>query len=327
MNNGVILITGAAGFIGMHTVCAFLDAGWRVVGLDNLNDYYDVSLKKARLNHINTKKGDFTFVEADIACYLTLDDVFRRFNITHVINLAAQAGVRFSIENPHAYIHSNVTGFVNILETSKNYNVRDVIYASSSSVYGNTTKTPFSESENTLKPVSVYAATKCMNEMLASVYSHQYSMKLSGLRFFTVYGPWGRPDMAPMIFADAISNEKMIKLFNHGDHERDFTYIDDIIHGIFALFESSLRKDVGFDEVYNIGASKPINIRAFLSLLEKELNKNAIIEGAPMQMGDVKTTYACVRKLSEETGYTPKVSTESGVKAFISWYKSYHNLT
>lgn len=325
MSKDIVLITGAAGFIGMHTVLAFLDAGWGVVGVDDLNDYYDTSLKKDRLEHIAQKKGAFSFVEADIASYLELEDVFKRFKVTHVVNLAAQAGVRYSIENPHAYIHSNVIGFTNILELSKKFNVRDVVYASSSSVYGNAKSTPFTEEADISQPVSVYAATKCMNEMLASVYAHQYNMKLSGLRFFTVYGPWGRPDMAPMIFAEAISKGKVIKLFNHGDHERDFTYIDDIVAGILSLFKHSLKKVDGFHQVYNIGASKPVNIRAFLTLLEKELGRIAIVEGAPMQMGDVKTTYACVNKIATETGYTPYVSIEEGVKKFTQWFLSYYN--
>lgn len=324
MSVKTVLITGVAGFIGMHTAQRCLEKGYRVVGLDNLNNYYAISLKQDRLRQINGHASFLHFAEMDVADHDSIDELFSQFKPQVVIHLAAQAGVRYSIENPQAYVSSNVNGFVSIAESCKKHRVEHLIYASSSSVYGNSQNVPFSEQHIINQPVSVYAATKAANELLANVYSHQYGLKCTGLRFFTVYGPWGRPDMAPMLFANAISKGKPLKLFNGGDHERDFTYVDDIVSGIIAVMEQSSDVIRPLSRVYNIGASKPVHLGTFLSIMEKAINKKAIITLAPMQSGDVKTTYADVSLLQAETGYSPTVELSEGIDKFIAWFKGYY---
>ena len=317
-----VIVTGVAGFIGMHTAKLLLEGGHSVLGVDNLNDYYDVSLKKARLKQLDGFER-FMFIKADLADWPEMNDVFSRFSPEFVVHLAAQAGVRYSIQNPQAYIHSNVLAFTNIMEAIKSLPVKHFVYASSSSVYGSNAKIPFSEDDPVENPVSVYAATKKSNELMAHVYAHQYGLKVSGLRFFTVYGPWGRPDMAPMIFANALKDNKPITLFNNGDHERDFTYIDDIVNGVVnVLFQKNIDRPLA--RVYNIGASKPVHLRHFVSVMEERMNAKAHLINAPMQPGDVKTTYADVSLLKAETGYEPMVGVEEGVARFVAWFKDFY---
>lgn len=325
MHKNTILITGVAGFIGMHTAEHFLSAGFHVVGIDNMNDYYDVSLKEDRLRRLKNSPL-FIFHQVDISDQFAIDKIFADDKPDVVINLAAQAGVRYSIENPQTYVKSNVLGFVNVAESCVKHGVKHLVYASSSSVYGNSVDIPFNETQDTKSPVSVYAATKACNELLANVYTHQYNLKCSGLRFFTVYGPWGRPDMAPMLFAKSISEGSPLTLFNGGDHERDFTYIDDIVSGIASIVNQpeSLRRPLS--RVYNIGASSPVHLRKFLSLMEEEIGKPAVVKNAPMQPGDVKTTYADVSLLMNESGYKPSIQIEKGVPLFVSWYMSYYEI-
>lgn len=320
-----VIVTGVAGFIGMHTAMALLHQGHEVLGVDNINDYYDVNLKHARLSQL-TRFPLFRFDKIDIATPGLMHAVFEQFKPEYVVHLAAQAGVRYSISHPQAYIHSNMLGFTQVIEAAKAFPVKHFVYASSSSVYGANAKIPFSEKDTVDHPVSVYAATKKANELLAHVYSHQYGLKTSGLRFFTVYGPWGRPDMAPMLFADAIVSDRPITLFNNGDHERDFTYIDDIVNGILSVTFQSEKLSRPACRVYNIGASKPVHLRTFLSHLEHALGKRAAIKNAPMQPGDVKTTYADVSLLQQETGYAPEFSVERGVSAFVSWFREYYGV-
>lgn len=318
-----IVVTGAAGFIGMHTAKHFLSQGCRVIGIDNLNDYYDISLKHDRLTQLKTEKN-FTFVKLDIADKEAVAEVFSTHRPDYVVHLAAQAGVRYSISHPQAYAQSNVLGFINVIEAAREVGVKHFVYASSSSVYGNAHKVPFSESDSVDTPVSVYAATKKANELLAHVYAHQYGLRCSGLRFFTVYGPWGRPDMAPMLFTKAIRSGQPIWLFNGGDHERDFTYVDDIVEGVGAVVFQPETVERSLAEVYNIGASRPVHLQTFLSLLESELGEEADIIPLPMQPGDVKTTFADVSKLQRDTGYTPKTTLEVGVSRFVEWYEAYY---
>jgi len=334
-----ILVTGAAGFIGSHLVEALLELGNVVVGIDNINDYYDVNLKYSRLEKsgISKEKIDdnggfvqssinlkYRFSKIDITDLLTLKQLFKYENFTHVVNLAAQAGVRYSIENPHAYVQSNIVGYVNLLECCRHNKIKHFVYASSSSVYGANTKVPFSEEDRVDNPVSLYAATKKSNELMAYTYSHLYDLPTTGLRFFTVYGPWGRPDMAPMLFASAISKGETIKVFNNGDMKRDFTYIDDIIEGIVkCITVLPIAKPKA--EVFNIGNSRPIDLMDFISIMEKNLNKNAIKEFMPMQDGDVKITYADTGKLKRIINYSPSSTLEEGVIKFINWFKLYNN--
>lgn len=333
---GTVLVTGAAGFIG-HSVCVkLIGLGHRVIGIDNLNDYYDVNLKISRLENINSKneKSLFSFQKLDITNDKELNLLFENNDITTVINLAAQAGVRYSIENPQAYIDTNVTGFQNILNACKTYGIKHIVYASSSSVYGDSTDSPFKTSSSASHPVSMYAATKRMNELMAHVFASQYNIPCTGLRFFTVYGPWGRPDMAPIKFAKAIASGEPIDVYNYGEHYRDFTYIDDIVDGILRVWASPPKEREGVNEtpesavapfkVYNIGAQTPVHLMEFIDTLESELGKKAIKNMLPMQPGDVKETYADVSMLVKDHKYKPETKLKDGVKLFIDWFKEYN---
>lgn len=333
-----ILVTGAAGFIGFHLIENLLkNSNIEIIGIDNINNYYDVNLKYKRLNTSgieqdkivqsnespisiqSTKYSNYQFFKIDITNSSLLSKLFEKECFTHVINLAAQAGVRYSIENPHAYIQSNIVGFLNILECCRSNNIKHLVYASSSSVYGANTKTPFCEKDTVDSPVSLYAATKKSNELMAYTYSHLYSLPTTGLRFFTVYGPFGRPDMAPMLFANAINSNKPINVFNNGDMERDFTYIDDIVEGVSRCI-TVLPKNKSLAEVYNIGNSKPIKLMEFISIMEDNLGKKAIKNFMPMQDGDVRKTWASVDKLRKNIQYQPSTKLNEGVERFINWY-------
>lgn len=314
-----VLVTGAAGFIGFHLTQRLLGRGDEVVGIDNLNDYYPVVLKRARLAEICSDR--FRFIEMDIADRKALPALFEAEKFDAVVNLAAQAGVRYSIENPWAYVDSNLVGFVNILECCRHYPVQHLVYASSSSVYGGNDKTPFSEEDKVDNPVSLYAATKKSNELMASCYCKLYGIRATGLRFFTVYGPWGRPDMSPMLFASAISAGKPIKVFNNGDMMRDFTYIDDIIEGVVRVLD----KAPAMHEVYNIGCSNPVKLMDFISEIEGALGRPAEKIMLPMQPGDVYQTYADTSKLERDMGYKPGITLHEGIGHFIDWYKSDKN--
>ena len=335
-----ILITGAAGFIGYHLVARLLGDGHSVVGIDNLNAYYTPTLKLARLKELgieaqsamegeelqSKKYGNFRFIRADITDRELLPEIFKREKFDIVINLAAQAGVRYSLENPFAYVESNVVGFLNILECCRHYPVEHLLYASSSSVYGSNSKVPFSEQDEVSSPESLYAATKRSDELMASVYAKLYGIASTGLRFFTVYGPWGRPDMAPMLFADAISKGERIKVFNGGDMERDFTYIDDIVEGIArVLFAPPTQNGAERPHaIYNIGCSQPVMLADFITELEQALGRKAERELMPMQAGDVVRTYADTSFLEQRFGYRPTTSLHEGIGKFIDWYKSYY---
>ena len=331
------LVTGAAGFIGFHLSKRLLSEGCTVIGLDNLNDYYDVNLKKARLD-ILKKEQDFKFVLASLEDKQAIDQVFQENKIQIVVNLAAQAGVRYSLENPHAYIDSNIVGFMNILEACRHNKVEHLVYASSSSVYGANENMPFSTSDSVDHPVSLYAATKKSNELMAHTYRHLYNLPTTGLRFFTVYGPWGRPDMALFLFTKAILNNEPIKVFNHGEMERDFTYIDDIIEGVVRVTANPPKPNEKYDaknpdpssssapyKVYNIGNNKPVKLMEFIETLEKHLNKEAIKEFLPLQPGDVPKTYANVDDLINDVGFKPDTSIDEGIKKFVEWYRTYYN--
>lgn len=330
-----VLVTGAAGFIGYHVTMALLSRGDEVVGVDNLNDYYDVRLKETRLaqiqGHPNANK--FKFIKQDLADIQATAKLFCNEQIQYVVHLAAQAGVRYSLENPHAYVQSNLVAFVNILEGCRHNNVEHLVYASSSSVYGGNKKMPFSESDNVDHPVSLYAATKKSNELMAHTYSHLYNIPTTGLRFFTVYGPWGRPDMSPFLFADAIINNKPINVFNYGDMMRDFTYIDDIVEGVIRVLDKPATLDQSTNlpsishntpyHLFNIGNSQPEKLLDFIAALEKAIGKKAILNMMPMQPGDVKATFADTKKLEEWIGFKPNTLLNLGVSSFISWYLSY----
>ena len=311
-----VLVTGAAGFIGFHLVQRLLGRGDEVVGLDNLNAYYPVVLKEARLAQIDSER--FRFVRMDLADREALPALFAAERFDAVVNLAAQAGVRYSVENPWAYVDSNVVGFLNILECCRHYPVRHLVYASSSSVYGGNEKTPFSEEDRVDNPVSLYAATKKADELMAGCYCHLYGLKATGLRFFTVYGPWGRPDMSPMLFASAILAGKPIKVFNHGDMLRDFTYIDDIGEGVVRVLDRVPDRH----EVFNIGCSSPVKLMDFISEMERALGREADKVMLPMQPGDVYQTYADTGKLERELGYKPSVKLREGIGRFVDWYLS-----
>lgn len=319
-----ILVTGAAGFIGAALCLALTKRGYRVLGLDNLNDYYNVQLKIDRLHRLDNNDL-FHFERVDISEKVALKSSFDLFHPEIVVNLAAQAGVRYSILNPDSYTKSNLVGFANILECCREAKVEHLIFASSSSVYGKNEKIPFSEEDNVDRPVSYYAATKKANELMASAYSELYKIRTTGLRFFTVYGPWGRPDMAPWLFTKAILENKTIKVFNYGKMRRDFTYIDDIVSGVIGVIES---KKLGTDlfNIYNIGNNEPEELGYFIEIIEKECGRSANKEFLPMQMGDVPVTYADISKLSAVTGFKPKVSLEEGLQKFVSWFKKYHNI-
>ena len=315
-----VLVTGAAGFIGFHLTRRLLDRGDSVVGIDNLNDYYPVALKRARLAEIGDNPH-FRFEQMDIADRKALPELFAAEKFDAAVNLAAQAGVRYSIENPWAYVDSNLVGFVNVLECCRHYPVRHLVYASSSSVYGGNEKTPFSEEDKVDSPVSLYAATKKSNELMASCYCKLYGIRATGLRFFTVYGPWGRPDMSPMLFASAISAGRPIKVFNNGDMMRDFTYIDDIVEGVVRVLD----KAPEMHEVYNIGCSNPVRLMDFISEIENAVGHPAEKIMLPMQPGDVYQTYADTSKLERDFGYRPGVTLHEGIARFIEWYKSDKN--
>lgn len=326
------LVTGAAGFIGNYVAEKLCLQGHEVIGLDNLNDYYDPNLKLARLKRIEHLTG-FTFVKADISDRDTIATLFAQQKFDRVIHLAAQAGVRYSIENPMAYIDSNLTGMATILEGCRHNNVEHLVYASSSSVYGANKKIPFAESDRVDYPVSLYAATKKSNELMAHTYSHLYSLPTTGLRFFTVYGPWGRPDMAPFLFTDAVANDRPIKVFNDGKMQRDFTYIDDIVEGIVRI-QNAIPKPVdtqaqsaessGFYKLYNIGNNSPVELEAFIGCIENALGKKAVKNYMPMQDGDVVRTFADITHLESEIGFKPKTDLQEGINHFVDWFKHYH---
>lgn len=318
----MILVTGAAGFIGYHLSIKLLKAGYDVIGVDNFNTYYSVSLKMDRWKQLEGY-SNFRGVHLSIESLESLETVFNRFNIDIVCNLAAQAGVRYSIENPHVYAESNLTGFLNVLEMCRNYKVKRLVYASSSSVYGGNTKIPFSEEDNVDSPVSLYAASKKANELMAHTYSHLYGIQTIGLRFFTVYGPWGRPDMAYWTFTDKINKGETIPVFNFGDMRRDFTYIDDIVSGIEAsLFNEGLENY----EIFNLGNHRSENLLDFVNTVGESLGIEVKKELLPMQPGDVKETYADISKAEEKLGYVPKTSMKEGIPSFIKWFKEYHQL-
>lgn len=332
-----ILVTGAAGFIGFHLSNTLLKKGYKVVGLDNINDYYSQQLKYDRLkelgiyniveSEINYKSDlrPFTFLKGDLEDTSFWENHIKPQGITHIIHLAAQAGVRYSLENPRAYVSSNISGFLNVLEFCREQKINHLIYASSSSVYGMNSAQPFSETERCDNPVSLYAATKRANEMMAFTYHHLFGINSMGLRFFTVYGPWGRPDMAPILFAKAAYEGKPIKVFNHGNQSRDFTYIDDIINGIIAVYEK--KEDVvNGAQVCNIGNGSPVDLMGFIQAIEKETGIELKKEYIDAQPGDVAITFADTSKLSKEIDYKTKVNISEGVKNFIDWYKKYEKI-
>jgi len=328
-----ILVTGTAGFIGFHLAKKLLDQGHTVIGLDNINDYYDVNLKYGRLNELGIDKSNLEdnkslqssiypnhkFIKANLEDAETLNKLFETEKFDAVCNLAAQAGVRYSIENPHAYISSNIVGFMNILEACRNYNVKNLSYASSSSVYGLNKEQPFKTTDQTDTPVSLYAATKKSNELMAHTYSHLYNIQTTGLRFFTVYGPWGRPDMAPMLFTDAILNDRAIKVFNHGKMSRDFTYVDDIVDGIVKVINNPSPYNI-----YNIGNNSPVNLMEFIETIENALDKKATKNFMDIQPGDVESTFADVSGLIEDFDYKPDTQLSHGVGEFVKWYRGFY---
>lgn len=335
-----ILVTGAAGFIGFFVAKSLLEKGHTVVGLDNINNYYDVDLKYDRLKQLGIARGDaeifnkiatsdshsqFSFIRLNLEDRENLPLLFKLQQFDKVCNLAAQAGVRYSLENPEAYVDSNVTGFLNILECCRHYKIKHLIFASSSSVYGLNEKTPFETSDNVDHPISLYAATKKSNELMAHTYSHLYGFKTTGLRFFTVYGPWGRPDMAMFLFTDAIVNNKPIKVFNHGKLERDFTYIDDITEGVVRIIQKPIAKEKeNLYKIYNIGNSKSVKLMDFITAIEKSLDTNAIKDMYPMQPGDVTKTWANVDDLITDYNYSPNTPIKTGVQRFVDWYRQYY---
>jgi UDP-glucuronate 4-epimerase len=325
-----IFVTGAAGFIGHQTTLKLLARGDTVIGVDNLNDYYDASLKEARLQDIakHPQASNFKFIKLDLADTSATEGLFKAEQPQRVIHLAAQAGVRYSLQNPHAYVQSNLVAFTNILEGCRHNKVEHLVYASSSSVYGGNTKLPFSEQDTVDHPVSLYAATKKANELMAYTYSHLYGIPTTGLRFFTVYGPWGRPDMSPFLFADAILNSKPIKVFNHGDMMRDFTYIDDIVEGVVRVADKPATPQVNSSvpyRVFNIGNNQPEKLMDFIGILENAFGKVAEKEFLPMQAGDVKATYADTSTLETWVGFKPYTPLKDGIAKFADWYKVYYN--
>ncbi|MEK0085299.1 NAD-dependent epimerase [Benzoatithermus flavus] len=332
-HEGVVLVTGAAGFIGYHLTDRLLGEGCRVVGLDSLNDYYDPRLKQARLARLEGREG-FRFVRLDLADRVGMAELFATVQPTVVVNLAAQAGVRYSLQNPHAYVDANLTGFMNILEGCRHHGVKHLVYASSSSVYGANTKMPFSVHDNVDHPLSLYAASKKANELMAHTYSHLYGLPTTGLRFFTVYGPWGRPDMAMFIFTQAMLEGRPIQVFNHGRMRRDFTYIDDIVEGVRRVMDrvpapdpawSGEQPDPGTSRapyrIYNIGNHSPVELLHVIATLERELGVEAVKEMLPLQPGDVPATYADVEDLMRDVGFKPATPIEEGIARFVRWYK------
>lgn len=339
--NKKILVTGAAGFIGFHLCERLMKEGFDVVGLDNINDYYDVNLKYGRLVELGIHKNEaeqflnktsssiygqkLSFIRMNLEDYENLPKLYENENFDIVCNLSAQVGVRYSIENPRPYIESNIQGFFNVLECCRNYSVKRLVYASSSSVYGNSNSVPFKETDTVDHPISLYAATKKSNELMAHTYSHLYNIQTIGLRFFTVYGPWGRPDMALFLFTDAIIKDKPIKVFNNGKLSRDFTFIDDIIDGIFATLIKDSKENKNY-QLYNIGNSSPVKLMDFINEIEQSTGKIAKKEMLPMQQGDVNQTYADVAKLENEFNYQSKTPIKVGVSRFVDWYKEYYKL-
>lgn len=348
-----ILVTGSAGFIGFHLTKRLLADGYQIVGLDNINDYYDINLKHARLNELGIDKAsirynlviesqlyeNFSFIQINLEDEESIRKIFDLYQFEYVCHLAAQAGVRYSLENPMAYISSNIVGFTNILECSKKHTIKHLVYASSSSVYGLNTRMPFSTHDSTNHPVSLYAASKKSNELMGHVYSHLYDLPTTGLRFFTVYGPWGRPDMSPMLFADAITQDQPIKIFNNGNMARDFTYIDDIIEGILRVLKYPPKSNKNWNSdipdpasssapyrIYNIGNSSPVQLMEYIETMEAVFNKKAIKKFLPMQAGDVQHTYSDVTDLTQVFDYRPHTNLKEGLKKFIEWYKIYYCL-
>ena len=331
-----ILVTGAAGFIGMHVAKRLLERGDEVVGVDNLNDYYDVKLKQDRLAQLQPFEK-FRFIKLDIADIETVATLFAKEQFQRVVNLAAQPGVRYSLKNPHAYISSNIVGFTNIIEGCRHNKVEHLVYASSSSVYGANTNMPFSVHQNVDHPVSLYAATKKASELMAHTYSHLYNMPTTGLRFFTVYGPWGRPDMSPSLFVDAILAGRPIDVFNEGKMQRDFTYVDDIVEGVVRVLDKVATPNPDFDtanpdpatsyapyRLFNIGNHEPVELMTFIETIEQAIGKKAVKNMLPMQAGDVVATYADVEDLRRAVGFEPKTPLADGIGKFVDWYKSYY---
>ena len=331
-----VLVTGAAGFIGFHLAKRLSDDGYSVTGIDNLSPYYDVNLKSARLE-ILKKADNFGFYQTDLAERKSLENLFNSTQFDVVVNLAAQAGVRYSLKNPHAYVDSNLVGFTNVLECCRHSHVKHLVFASSSSVYGANTKMPFSVHDNVDHPVSLYAATKKANELMAHVYSHLYGLCCTGLRFFTVYGPWGRPDMALFLFTRAIIENKPIQVFNHGKMQRDFTYIDDIIEGVVRVMERLPAANPDWNgenpdpdtsgvpyKLYNIGNNDPVELTTFIEAIEKALGRQAKKEFLNLQPGDVVATYADVDDLMNDVGFKPQTPIETGIQRFVSWFKAYY---
>lgn len=332
-----ILVTGAAGFIGSHLSRRLLDAGHQVVGFDNLNDYYDVNLKLQRLKNIESDNA-FRFIRGDLAERNTVLDMFSSEKFDIAVNLAAQAGVRYSLTNPYAYIDSNIQGFINILEGCRHNKIKHLVYASSSSVYGANTLMPFSIHHNVDHPVSLYAATKKANELMAHTYSALYGLPTTGLRFFTVYGPWGRPDMALFLFTKAILEGKSIDVFNNGKMQRDFTYVDDIVEGVFRVIFNTAKANTSWNgdhpdpgtsfapyRIYNIGNNNPVELIHFIEVLEKCLDRKAVKNFLPLQPGDVPATFADVDDLANDTGFRPLTTIEEGIDRFVEWYRRYYN--
>lgn len=321
-----ILVTGIAGFIGSHLAKSLLKRGDSVLGIDNISNYYDINLKKNRLKNLKIYKN-LNFENIDISNYSSLETIIKKYNISKVCHLAAQAGVRYSLEAPMEYIKSNIVGHLNVLEICRNFNIKNLVYASSSSVYGGNTKVPFSINDKVDTPVSLYAATKISDELMSYTYNHLYGINTIGLRFFTVYGPWGRPDMATWIFTKNIINGDPIEVYNNGMMQRDFTYIDDIISGTISILDSC-KEDASesFAKVYNIGNNKPENLLDFISIIEDSLGKKAIKIMKPMQQGDVTNTYADISEIRADFNFIPKTKLMEGVPKFIEWYKDYHKV-
>jgi UDP-glucuronate 4-epimerase len=332
-----VCVTGAAGFIGFHLARRLLHLGWGVTGIDNLNNYYDVKLKRDRLALLSPSEH-FKFHKVDICDHVAIEEVYSRERFEYTVHLAAQAGVRYSLENPRAYTQNNVAGFLNILECCRLFGSKHLVYGSSSSVYGFNTKVPFSVCDSVDHPASLYAATKKANELMAHVYSHVYGLPTTGLRFFTVYGPWGRPDMAPFLFTKAVLEGTPIKVFNHGNLKRDFTFIDDIIDGVVPLIDRIPTPEVQQEAVfgpdrswapyriYNIGNHRPVDLPYFIELIERYTDRKAICVPMPMQPGDVPITYADVTELREATGFSPRTSIEDGLRQFVTWYRKYNGV-
>ncbi len=331
-----VLITGVAGFIGMHVAQRLLEQGAEVVGIDNLNDYYDVQLKEDRLKQLMPLRG-FRFVKLDMAERAAMDALFATEKFQRVVNLAAQPGVRYSIINPHAYVNTNIVGFLNVLEGCRHNGVEHLVYASSSSIYGANTHMPFSVHDNVDHPVSLYAATKKSNELMAHTYSHLYRLPTTGLRFFTVYGPWGRPDMSPSLFAGAILEDRPIDVFNQGKMQRDFTYIDDIAEGVVRVLDKVAEPNPSFDRnapdtassdapyrIYNIGNHEPVELMTFIETIESAIGKKAVKNMLPMQDGDVVATYADIEELRQAVGFAPHTPLSAGVAKFAAWFKDYY---